>query len=425
MPAPTHPRNGAHSSSSSRFFTIYMSEPSPQSRRTPSSTGRSPRTPANGASRSSDALPSDFPNKHPNTFTSCLSIPVEGAIPIMSQDDPPSVTLSRMSDHSASSSKRAPRKSKTHALAALHYHASSHDNDDVASQDISDDFSGDPTPISISPSLDLSSVKTSSPRNQPPRASPRPFGLEDCPVFYPNSDEFKDPMSYIRSISEKALNYGICKVVPPVGWKMPFVTDTEVCVILPHFSHFLKTHLDLIYFHFRQSFRFKTRLQRLNSIEASSRAKVNFLEQLYRFHKQQGNPRVSVPTINHKSLDLWLLRKEVHKLGGYDAVCIVSCHIFFPTANLYDRSQRIGNGVTLALSSATGAYRVYPLRSRIPTRESFYHMSTFAIECGIHPHCPLHPVALVILTSKLTQIFKRREPVMDTIAMPHPPLLVL
>ena len=58
----------------------------------------------------------------------------------------------------------------------------------------------------------------------------------------------------------------------------------------------------------------------MNSIEASSRAKVNFLELLYRFHKQQGNPRVSVPTINHKPLDLWLLRKEVHRLGGYEQV---------------------------------------------------------------------------------------------------------
>lgn len=27
-----------------------------------------------------------------------------------------------------------------------------------------------------------------------------------------------------------------------------------------------------------------------------------------------------MPSINHKPLDLWLLRKEVHKLGGYDAV---------------------------------------------------------------------------------------------------------
>lgn len=76
-------------------------------------------------------------------------------------------------------------------------------------------------------------------------------------------------------------------------------------------------------------------MQRLNSIEASSRAKLNFLEQLYRYHKQQGNPRVVVPTINHKPLDLWLLRKEVHKMGGYEMVNLVSfpfspgTHFFF------------------------------------------------------------------------------------------------
>lgn len=74
-----------------------------------------------------------------------------------------------------------------------------------------------------------------------------------------------------------------------------------------------------------QKFRFKTRLQRLNNIEASCRAKLNFLEQLYQFHRQQGNPRVAVPTINHKPLDLWLLRKEVQKLGGYQAVCYYVC----------------------------------------------------------------------------------------------------
>jgi [histone H3]-trimethyl-L-lysine4 demethylase len=61
-------------------------------------------------------------------------------------------------------------------------------------------------------------------------------------------------------------------------------------------------------------------LQRLNSIEASSRAKINFLEALFRFHSQQGNGRITVPSVNHKSLDLWLLRKEVQKLGGYDTV---------------------------------------------------------------------------------------------------------
>jgi histone demethylase JARID1 len=68
-------------------------------------------------------------------------------------------------------------------------------------------------------------------------------------------------------------------------------------------------------------------VQRLNSIEASSRAKINYLEQLYRFHRQQGNPRIVVPTINHKPLDLWLLRKEVIKLGGYDVARIGASHL--------------------------------------------------------------------------------------------------
>ncbi|EGO02116.1 hypothetical protein SERLA73DRAFT_159163 [Serpula lacrymans var. lacrymans S7.3] len=213
------------------------------------------------------------------------------------QDDSSATSLSGISQSNSNAPKRAPRKSKTDALAALQNHAqsSSLDNDESNSHEFDSEFSRNRTPIPVSPLLDLSSVKTSGPRDIPPHATPRPFGLEDCPVFYPTLDEFNDPMTYVRSISDSAKDYGICKIVPPNGWKMPFVTDTE-------------------------AFRFKTRLQRLNSIEASSRAKINFLEQLYRFHKQQGNSRVSVPTINHKPLDLWLLRKEVHKLGGYDAV---------------------------------------------------------------------------------------------------------
>jgi len=202
-------------------------------RGSPSRRGRSPRTPAQGsASRSSDALLTEFSNKQPATFTSCLSIPVEGAVPIASQEEISSSSQPGMSQQSTSNStKRAPRKSKTHALAALQNHVSSHDNDDVTQQELIGDFSGDATPISVSPTLDLSSVKTSSPRTQPMRSKPRPFGLEDCPVFSPTSDEFKDPMAYIRTISEKAKNYGICKIIPPVGWKMPFVTDSEVCII--------------------------------------------------------------------------------------------------------------------------------------------------------------------------------------------------
>lgn len=98
-------------------------------------------------------------------------------------------------------------------------------------------------------------------------------------------------MEYITSIGPIGRPYGISKIVPPEGWRMPFSLPTE-------------------------TFRFKTRLQRLNSLEAASRAKVNFLEQLSMFHKQQGNADATIPIIERKTVDLWRLRKEVNKVGG-------------------------------------------------------------------------------------------------------------
>ncbi|KAI9000697.1 PLU-1-like protein-domain-containing protein [Trametes punicea] len=270
---------------------------SPSPRGAPPRRGRSPRTSATSPGPSH--VPSDFSSKAAATFTSCLSIAVEGAIPIERPD--PSPTASQDASAPApGDSKRAPRKSKTDALAALHSHAQSSLGEESLNDTINDEAGvrvqlRDGPPISVPPILDLATVKTPDMRPTTPKSGPRPFGLTDCPTFRPTPEEWKDPMAYISSISDAGKRYGIIKIVPPLGWNMPFVTDTE-------------------------RFRFKTRLQRLNSIEASSRAKVNFLEQLYRFHKQQGNPRVSVPTINHKPLDLWLLRKEVHKLGGYDTV---------------------------------------------------------------------------------------------------------
>ncbi|THH33534.1 hypothetical protein EUX98_g693 [Antrodiella citrinella] len=249
----------------------------------------------------SSILPEFFDKQAP-TFTSCLSIPVEGAISIERPDLAQASTAHAVNGQSSTSdSKRAPRKSKTDALQALQHHAQASNSPQDDLPDNMHDDAGvrvrlrDGPPISVKSTLNMSSVKTPKQRTPPSRPRERPFGLSDCPTFRPTPEQFKDPMAYIKSISENARTYGMCKIVPPLGWDMPFVTDTEL-------------------------FRFKTRLQRLNSIEASSRAKVNFLEQLYRFHKQQGNPRVSVPTINHKPLDLWLLRKEVIKMGGYEVV---------------------------------------------------------------------------------------------------------
>lgn len=145
------------------------------------------------------------------------------------------------------------------------------------------------------PPFDLGSVRTSVPENASASTEERAFGLPTCPSYHPTAEEFVDPMAYIESISPEAKKYGICKIVPPEGWQMPFELETD-------------------------AFRFTTRLQRLNSIEAASRAKVNFLEQLSMFHKQQGDAKAHIPIVDHRLVDLWRLRKEVNKLGGVDEV---------------------------------------------------------------------------------------------------------
>lgn len=58
----------------------------------------------------------------------------------------------------------------------------------------------------------------------------RPHELLEAPTYRPTEAEFRDPMEYIRSISEKASRFGICKIIPPEGWNPDFAIDTEVGV---------------------------------------------------------------------------------------------------------------------------------------------------------------------------------------------------
>ncbi|XAR65571.1 hypothetical protein NMG60_11009733 [Bertholletia excelsa] len=53
-----------------------------------------------------------------------------------------------------------------------------------------------------------------------PTEACRPI-IEEAPVFYPTSEEFKDALSYIEKIRPKAEPYGICRIVPPPSWIPP------------------------------------------------------------------------------------------------------------------------------------------------------------------------------------------------------------
>lgn len=79
------------------------------------------------------------------------------------------------------------------------------------------------------PPLDLRTVERKGhPSSRDPPARTRPHGIPEAPTFRPTEAEFRDPMAYIRSISEKASKYGICKIIPPENWNPDFAIDTEV-----------------------------------------------------------------------------------------------------------------------------------------------------------------------------------------------------
>ncbi|XP_060701628.1 lysine-specific demethylase 5B-like isoform X2 [Hemiscyllium ocellatum] len=117
----------------------------------------------------------------------------------------------------------------------------------------------------------------------------------ECPVFEPTPEEFADPFRFISKIRPIAEKTGICKVRPPQNWQPPFACDVD------------KLH-------------FTPRIQRLNELEAQTRVKLNFLDQIAKFWELQGST-LKIPHVERKILDLFLLNKLVAEEGGFEIVC--------------------------------------------------------------------------------------------------------
>ncbi|KAL0978239.1 hypothetical protein UPYG_G00167870 [Umbra pygmaea] len=127
---------------------------------------------------------------------------------------------------------------------------------------------------------------------------PRPnefIAPPECPVFEPSWEEFADPFAYINKIRPIAEKTGICKIRPPKEWQPPFACDVD------------RLH-------------FTPRIQRLNELEAQTRVKLNFLDQIAKFWELQGCT-LKIPHVERKILDLYQLNKLVSDEGGFDAVC--------------------------------------------------------------------------------------------------------
>ncbi|KAL0962770.1 hypothetical protein UPYG_G00345120 [Umbra pygmaea] len=117
----------------------------------------------------------------------------------------------------------------------------------------------------------------------------------ECPVFEPSWEDFSDPLGFINKIRPIAEKSGICKIRPPEDWTPPFACDVR-------------------------NFRFTPRVQRLNELEALTRVKLNFLDQIAKFWELQGS-RLRFPHVERKILDLYQLSKIVSSEGGFETVC--------------------------------------------------------------------------------------------------------
>ncbi|XP_026741861.1 microtubule-associated protein futsch [Trichoplusia ni] len=52
--------------------------------------------------------------------------------------------------------------------------------------------------------------------------------IVEAPVFRPTKEEFDDPLEYFEKILSIAFKYGICKVIPPEGWKPKCKINEEI-----------------------------------------------------------------------------------------------------------------------------------------------------------------------------------------------------
>eukprot|EP00258_Populus_trichocarpa_P036652 XP_024452671.1 lysine-specific demethylase 5B isoform X1 [Populus trichocarpa] len=122
--------------------------------------------------------------------------------------------------------------------------------------------------------------------------------VPSAPVYYPNEEEFKDPLEYIYKIRPEAEPYGICKIVPPNNWKPPFALNLE-------------------------NFSFPTKTQAIHQLQvrpASCDSKTFELE-YNRFLEEHCGKKLKRRVIfEGDELDLCKLFNGVKRFGGYDKV---------------------------------------------------------------------------------------------------------
>ena len=153
-----------------------------------------------------------------------------------------------------------------------------------------------PLSARVAEPLDMATVARRAPAAKEPPPRIHIHGISEAPTYRPSDEDWRDPLEYLRQIEPEGRRYGIVKIIPPDSWNPDFAIDTT-------------------------RFHFKTRKQELNSCEGGTRANLDYLDQLSKFHKSQGMNLNRFPSVDKRPLDLYELKKAVESRGGFERVC--------------------------------------------------------------------------------------------------------
>jgi histone demethylase JARID1 len=124
-----------------------------------------------------------------------------------------------------------------------------------------------------------------------------PLRLAEAPVLRPSQEEWADPLRYLSSVRPLVEPYGMCRIIPPEGWKPPFYIN-------------------------KQTFRFPTRQQAVNELQdrVGLQEQQEFQQELQACLEAEGKSVKKPPVFAGKEIDLLRMYKAVARRGGYAAV---------------------------------------------------------------------------------------------------------
>ncbi|ODV69578.1 JmjC-domain-containing protein [Hyphopichia burtonii NRRL Y-1933] len=119
--------------------------------------------------------------------------------------------------------------------------------------------------------------------------------LTACPIFRPSAEEFSSPIEYLSrpDIAAVGSKYGLVKVIPPDGWKPPFLLSSD--------------------------FKFHTRHQKLSDLGLTTRSRKFFINNINRFLKMRRKKQInSYFKVDDKKIYYYDLYSSVESHGGPD-----------------------------------------------------------------------------------------------------------